>query len=137
MLALTHDPIEPDALLRAVKRPDCGGVVLFLGTVRDLTDRQVTVALEYEAYTGMAEKEMHTIADEARKRWPIGGLAVAHRLGRLNIADVAVGVAVSCPHRADAFDAARYVIDEIKKRVPIWKRDHTPDGEAAWVHPGA
>lgn len=137
MLSLTHEPIEPAALLRAVKRPDCGGLVLFLGTVRDLTDRQVTVALEYEAYAGMAEKELNKIADEARKRWPIGGLAVAHRLGRLNIADVAVGVAVSCPHRADAFDAARYVIDEIKKRVPIWKRDHTPDGAAAWVHPGA
>jgi molybdopterin synthase catalytic subunit len=137
MLSLTHEPIEPAALLRAVKRPDCGGLVLFLGTVRDLTDRQVTVALEYEAYAGMAEKELNKIADEARKRWPIGGLSVAHRLGRLNIADVAVGVAVSCPHRADAFDAARYVIDEIKKRVPIWKRDHTPDGEAAWVHPGA
>jgi molybdopterin synthase catalytic subunit len=137
MLSLTHEPIQPDALLRAVVRPDCGGLVLFLGTVRDLTDQTVTVALEYEAYAGMAEKELAKIADEARKRWPVGGLAIAHRLGRLNVTDVAVGVAVSCPHRAEAFDAARFVIDEIKKRVPIWKRDHTPEGAAAWVHPGA
>ena len=137
MLTLTHDPIDPAALLQAVMRRDCGGVVLFLGTVRDLTDGNMTMALEYEAYAGMAEKELCDIAEQAHGRWPIGALAVVHRLGKLAIMDVAVGVAVSCPHRGDAFEAARFVIDEVKKRVPIWKRDHTPDGTAAWVHPGA
>ncbi len=137
MLALTHEQIEPDKLLQAVIRRDCGGIVLFLGTVREITEGRTTVALEYEAYAGMAEKELHAIESDARKQWPIVAMAVAHRLGKLDIMDIAVGVAVSCPHRADAFDAARFVIDEVKKRVPIWKRDHTPDGTAAWVHPGA
>jgi molybdopterin synthase catalytic subunit len=137
MLTLTHNPIEPAALLQTVMQRDCGGVVLFLGTVRDLTDGRVTTALEYEAYAGMAEKELGDIAEQARERWPIGAVAVAHRLGKLDIMDIAVGVAVSCPHRSDAFEAARYIIDEVKKRAPIWKRDHTPDGTAVWVHPGA
>ncbi len=137
MLTLTHESIEPAALLQAVMCRDCGGVVLFLGTVRELTNGQATVALEYEAYAGMAEKELHAIEANARERWPIGAMAVVHRLGKLDIMDIAVGVAVSCPHRADAFEAARFVIDEVKKRVPIWKRDHTPEGTAVWVHPGA
>lgn len=137
MLSLTHDRIEPSKLLQSVARPDCGGSVLFLGTVRDLTDGKATDALEYEAHAGMAEKVLAQIAEEAQGRWPIGGLAVSHRLGRLSINDVAVAVAVSCPHRAEAFAAARFVIDEIKKRVPIWKREHVPDGPATWIHPGA
>ena len=137
MLTLLHEAIDPAKLLKAVTRPDCGGVILFLGTVRDLTDGQATTALEYEAYAGMVEKELATIAAAARQRWPIGELAVVHRLGKLDIMDIAVAVAVSCPHRGDAFEACRFVIDELKQKVPIWKRDHTPDGAAAWVHPGA
>lgn len=136
MLALTAEPIEPAALLNAVMRPNCGGVVLFLGTVRDLTLGQPTVALEYEAHSTMTENELLKIVNESKSKWPVGGIAVAHRLGYLDISEIAVGVAVSCPHRTDAFAAAKYVIDEIKKRAPIWKRDHTPDGASAWVHPG-
>ena len=133
MIGLTHDPIDPARLLEEVRRPGCGGVVLFLGTVRDLTGSERTTALEYESHAGMAQKELEAIADEARSRWPIGGLAVVHRLGLLPVGEIAVGVAGSCPHRAEAFAAVQFVVDELKRRATIWKKDHTPDGPGRWV----
>jgi len=103
--------------------------------VRDLTGDQVTVALDYEAYAGMATKKLEEIESDVRDRWPIGNLVMIHRLGRLEIGDVSVAVAVSCPHRSDAFAACRHAIDRLKELVPIWKREHRPDGSADWVHP--
>ena len=120
-----------------MRRPDCGGVVLFLGTVRDLTGDQVTVALDYEAYPGMAEKKMAEIEAETRARWPVGEIVLVHRLGRLAVAEVSVAAAVSCPHRADAFEACRFAIDRLKEVVPIWKKENWADGSTEWVHPGA
>src|SRR3989442_12950749 len=105
MVRLTTEPIEQNAFTEQVRRPDCGGVVTFLGTVRDLTDGQVTVALDYEAYPGMAEKKMAEIERETRGRWPIGEMAMVHRLGHLEVGEGSGAVAVSCPHRAGAFDA--------------------------------
>jgi molybdopterin synthase catalytic subunit len=137
MLSLTHDPIDYEALTESVRRPGCGAVVLFLGTVRDLTGERVTVALDYEAYPGLAEKTMAEIEADTRGRWPVGELAMAHRLGRLGVGDVSVAVAVSCPHRADAFEACRHAIDRLKELVPIWKRENWADGRTEWVHPGS
>src|SRR5438477_12612744 len=104
MIRLTHDPIDYHALTELVRRPHCGGVVLFLGTVRDLTGDKVTVALDYEAYPAMAEKKMAEIEADTRARWPVGEIAMVHRLGRLVIGEVSVALAVSCPYCAQAFD---------------------------------
>ncbi len=135
MIRLTTDAIDHAALTEQVRRPDCGGVVLFLGTVRDLTDGRTTVALDYEAYLAMAEKKLAEIEQEARRRWPIGEIALVHRLGRLGVSEVSVAVAVSCPHRAEAFEACRYAIDRLKELVPIWKKENWADGSTEWVHP--
>src|SRR5260370_8985571 len=105
MIQLTHDPIDYHALTEQVRRADCGGVGLFLGRVRDLTDGKVPTALDYEAYPGMAEKKMAEIEQDTRTRWPVGGMAMVHRLGHLDVGDVSVAVAVSCPHRGEAFAA--------------------------------
>ena len=135
MTALTPDPIDVAALTAAVQSPHCGAVCLFLGTVRDLTGDDVTAFLEYEAYAPMAEAKLAEIEAEARHRWPVGEIAMAHRVGRLGVGEVAVAVAVSCPHRADAFAACRYAIDAVKELVPIWKKEISPDGTGEWVHP--
>jgi len=137
MIRLTHDPIDHAALTEAVRRPGCGAVALFLGTVRDLTGDQVTVALDYEAYPQMAEKKLSLVEEETRSRWPVGDMAVVHRLGHLEVGDVSVAVAVSCPHRAEAFEACRYAIDRLKQVVPIWKKENGPGGPGDWVHPNA
>lgn len=137
MFRLTRDAIDYTALTDGVRTPHCGAVVLFLGTVRDMTGQQVTAFLDYEAYGPMAEKKLAEIEAEARTRWPIGAIAVVHRLGRLDVGDVSVAVAVSCPHRGDAFDACRYVIDTLKELVPIWKKENAPDGTGEWVHQSA
>jgi molybdopterin synthase catalytic subunit len=135
MIRLTQDAIDHSALTESVRRPNCGAVVTFLGTVRDLTGEQVTVALDYEAYPGMAEKKLAEIEADTRARWPVGELAIVHRLGRLEVGEVSVAVALSCPHRGEAFAACKHAIDRLKELVPIWKREHGPSGSTEWVHP--
>ena len=137
MIRLTRDPIDHAALTESVRRPGCGAVVTFLGTVRDVTGNEVTVALDYEAYGPMAEKKLAEIEAEVRRRWPVGDVAMVHRLGRLGVGEVSVAVAVSCPHRAEAFDACRFAVDTLKELVPIWKRENFADGRTEWQHPGA
>lgn len=136
MITLTHDPIDYHALTESVRHDSCGAVVLFLGTVRDLTGEMVTIALDYDAYPAMATQKMIEIADDTRRRWPVGAIALVHRLGRLGVGEVSVAVAVSCPHRGEAFDACRHAIDRLKELVPIWKRENWADGRTEWVHPG-
>jgi molybdopterin synthase catalytic subunit len=135
MIQLTTEPIDYHALTEQVRRNDCGAVVTFLGTVRELTDGKLTVALDYEAYPAMAEKKMAEIEAETRQRWPVGEIALIHRLGHLELGDLSVAVAVSCPHRGQAFDACRYAIDRLKEIVPIWKKENWADGRTEWVHP--
>lgn len=135
MIQLTTEPIDHAALTEQVRRTDCGAVVTFLGTVRDLTDGRVTVALDYEAYPTMAEKKMAEIEVETRERWPVGEMVMVHRLGHLGQGEVSVAVAVSCPHRAQAFEACRFAIDRLKEIVPIWKKENWADGSTEWVHP--
>jgi molybdopterin synthase catalytic subunit len=137
MIHLTKNIINYQALTEQIRRSDCGAVVLFLGTVRDLTGDRLTVTLDYEAYPAMAEKKMAEIEAETRKRWPIGDIIMEHRLGHLEVGDISVAVAVSCPHRAQAFEACRYAIDRLKELVPIWKKENWADGSSEWVHPGA
>ena len=136
MTLLTHDPIDADALTRSVASPRAGAVVLFLGTVRGVTGDEVTLALEYDAYAPLAEARLAKLEADVRGRWPVIGVALVHRLGRLEVGEVSVAVAVSSPHRVDAFEAAKYAIDTLKADVPIWKKDVAPAGDA-WVHPEA
>ena len=135
MIQLTQQPIDYFSLTEQVRRADCGAVVAFLGTVRDLTAGRVTVALDYEAYPAMAEKKLAEIEKETRQRWPVGEIVLVHRLGHLEVGAVSVAVAVSCPHRAQAFEACRYAIDRLKEIVPIWKKENWADGSTEWAHP--
>ena len=135
MFALTHAPIDYHALTESVRRPGCGAVCLFLGTVRDLTGDDVTAFLEYEAYPPMAEKKLADIEADVRRRWPVGDVALVHRLGKLAVGEISVAVAVSSPHRAEAFEAGRFAIDTLKQVVPVWKKDVAPDGSTTWSDP--
>lgn len=134
MVELTHEPIDYHALTERVRRHDCGAVVIFLGTVREMTDGRQTVALDYQAYPEMAERKLGEVEAETRERWPLGDIMMVHRLGHLELGDVSVAVAVSCPHRAQAFEACRYAIDRLKEVVPIWKKENWADGSTEWVH---
>jgi molybdopterin synthase catalytic subunit len=134
MFRLTREVIDYATLSESVRSPRCGAVVLFLGTVRDLTGEHVTAFLDYEAYAPMAEKKLEEIEAEVRRRWPIGEVAMVHRLGRLDVGEVSVAVAVSCPHRKEAFEACAYAINTLKELVPIWKKENAPDGTGEWVH---
>lgn len=137
MVRLTNEPIDFTALTESVRGPHWGAVVLFLGTVRDLTGDERTEFLEYEAYPAMAGKKLAEVETELRTTWPtVGGVSLVHRIGKLDVGEVSVAVAVSAPHRVDAFAAARFGIDAIKDRVPIWKKETAPDGTAAWVEGG-
>ncbi len=136
MIRLTPDPIDYTELAESVRSTASGAVVLFLGTVRELTGGRRTVALDYDAYGPMAEVKLQELETEARGRWPVDQLAIVHRVGHLELGEVSVAVAVSCPHRHDAFDAARFLIDTLKVTVPIWKKENWSDGTTEWVHPG-
>jgi molybdopterin synthase catalytic subunit len=136
MIRLTSDPIDYEKLTQSVRSTASGAVVLFLGTVRELTEGRRTVALDYDAYGPMAEVKLQELETEARGRWPIDRLAIVHRVGHLELGEVSVAVAVSCPHRDDAFEAARFLIDTLKVTVPIWKKENWSDGTTEWVHPG-
>jgi molybdopterin synthase catalytic subunit len=135
MIRLTREPIDTEALLQRVASPDAGAVVLFLGTTREMTDGRQTVTLDYEAYDTMAEKKIAELETEARHRWPLVECEIVHRLGRVPLAEASVAIAVSTPHRADAFAAGQWLIDTLKRDVPIWKQEHWADGTSEWVHP--
>ena len=131
---ITASPIDPKALKRALESDDVGACVTFEGWVRDHNDGEAVVALEYEAHAAIAEQEGSTIIEEARERFAIGSARCEHRIGKLAIGDCAVWVGVSAAHRGAAFDACRYIIDETKRRVPIWKKEHYRDGHSGWVN---
>lgn len=136
MIALTRQIIDTAELLRQVNSPQAGAVVLFLGTVRERTGDRRTVALDYEGYPPMAEQKLAELEAEARRRWPVIECALVHRLGHLELGEASVAVAVSTPHRRDAFEAGQWLIDALKVEVPIWKQENWDDGTQAWVHPG-
>lgn len=133
LIEVSESAIDPSALVAAVTRPDTGAVVVFLGTVRDHSEGRTGVtSLEYEAYREVVEAKIAEIVEEARDRWALGKVAAVHRIGTLGVGEASVGVAVSSEHRPEAFAAAGYLIDELKKRAPIWKKEHWSGG-AEWV----
>jgi molybdopterin synthase catalytic subunit len=132
MVRLQAGSIDVAALLSETRGDGDGAIALFLGTVRNLNAGRRVLFLEYEAYPGMAEREMERIAAEALSRFGVTQVAIVHRVGRLAIGDVSVAVVVAAPHRAAAMDACRFAIDAVKVSVPIWKREHG-DGGAVWI----
>ena len=132
---LVRAPIDANRLLARVSRPANGAVLLFVGLVRDVNDGRAVSGIEYSAYEPMAARELADIAAEAAQRFGVTDVAIEHRLGELALEEASVGIAVAHPHRAEAYDASRWVIEEIKRRVPIWKREHYTDGTREWVDP--
>jgi molybdopterin synthase catalytic subunit len=130
MMHLTRAPLDINALLTEVQGPERGGTCAFLGTVR--TDDGVT-AIDYSAYEAMALDEIERILGEARARWPEARVTLQHRLGEIPAGDASIAIAAAAPHREEAFNACRYVIEEVKKRLPIWKKELYADGTAHWT----
>ena len=133
--ALVTGPIDTSALIAEVASHRHGATVLFVGTVRDVNEGRAVSGMEYSAYRTMAARELDDIAAEAAARFQTRDIAVEHRLGTLSLGDASVAIAVAHPHRGEAFDAARFVIEELKRRVPIWKLEHYVDGTREWVDP--
>jgi molybdopterin synthase catalytic subunit len=136
MIEISEAPIDHAAIVDRVRSNQAGAVCSFLGTVREMTGDRRTTLLEYEAYPVMALGKMAELEKQARERWPILEAAIVHRVGRLDLGEISVIVAVSCPHRGDSFEACRWLIDRLKQEVPIWKREVWADGNEEWVHPG-
>ncbi|MCC6509630.1 MAG: molybdenum cofactor biosynthesis protein MoaE [Pirellulaceae bacterium] len=134
MVELTTEPIDTVAMLATVTKPNCGAEVLFVGTTRQWTGDVETRYLEYDGYVEMAQKMLESLEADARARWPLVEVVLVHRLGRVDIAQASVAVAVGSAHRDAAFSAARWLIDQIKEHVPIWKCEHG-QSQAQWVHP--
>ena len=132
MFKVTTDVLSIDEAYDAVRRPGCGAVALFIGTVRDHHDGKKVTKISYSAFKEMAEKEFIGIAAEAEKRWKVGAVYIAHRTGALQIGDASVVIAVSSAHRAEAFEGCRYAIETLKKMAPIWKEEFYETGKA-WI----
>jgi molybdopterin synthase catalytic subunit len=132
LLALVRDPIDPDALIRHVRAAEDGAVVTFDGRVRNHSHGRQTLYLDYEAYESMALGKIREIAGQMHEKFPIHLVAIAHRLGRLEIGETSVFIAVSSVHRPAAFDACRFAIDTLKRTVPVWKKEYFEDG-AVWA----
>lgn len=133
--AIVSQPIDPQRVLDAVADVSTGATALFVGTVRNVHDGRPVTGIEYHAYAAMAERELRSIAEETVSQFGVRGIAILHRVGYLALGETSVAIAASHPRRAAAFDAARHLIEEIKRRVPIWKREHYEDGTREWVDP--
>jgi molybdopterin synthase catalytic subunit len=131
-IQLTRDPLQRENLIARIAHPSVGGIVVFEGVVRDNARGKQIRYLEYEVYVEMAEQQIRAIIEEARERWQIERVAVAHRFGRLEIGEASVIIVVATPHRSEAFEACRFIIDTLKTTVPIWKKEVATNGES-WV----
>ncbi len=136
MIELIQDPINTDTVLKSVASTKAGAVVLFLGTTREFTAGRQTASLDYESYGEMAQGKMQELEAEARQRWSLIEVTLVHRLGHVGLGEASVAIAVSSPHRGDAFTAGQWLIDTLKEIVPIWKKENWADGTSEWVHPG-
>ena len=134
MFKVTKEPLNVQEVNTLVKRSTDGAVVTFDGIVRDNFDGRAVRYLEYEAYAEMAEKKMGEIATEVRQKFAVGKIAMVHRIGRLEIGESSIVIAVAAPHRHAAFEACAYAMDRVKEEVPVWKKECFVDGEAHWVH---
>lgn len=135
MVELTHNPIQAADLMAKIGSTQAGGQVLFLGTTRQWTNGRATLWLDYECYHEMALKKMTEIEQEAHRRWPLVASCIVHRLGRVELGEASVGIAVASAHRGPAFEACHWLIDTLKQVVPIWKKENWADGQSEWVHP--
>jgi molybdopterin synthase catalytic subunit len=135
MSVLTRDPVSVEHLLADIASPECGGTCVFLGTVRSGPAEHGVTAIEYSGYEQMVEAEFARVLAEVRERWPAVRYQVRHRLGLVRVGEASVGIATAAPHRVQAFEACRYIIEAVKQRVPIWKRELRADGTAVWVDP--
>ena len=126
-------PIGPEEVLSGLTTPQDGACLLFLGVVRDHNLGRSVSGLDYEVYEEMAEKTLRAIVAEASHRFGTDRINVLHRVGALRVGEISTAIAVATPHRAEAYDASRYIMEELKERLPIWKREHYLDGESAWV----
>ena len=136
MIELTTEPIDYNQLTESVRDHAAGAVTLFLGTVREFTRGVQTSWLEYEAYPDMARASMAELEAEACQKFTVTKIAISHRTGTMALGEISVAIAVSSPHRDQAFEAGRWLIDTLKERVPIWKKEHFADGREEWQHPG-
>ena len=132
MIRITSEPLNPQEVTDLVSKGSNGAVITFLGTTRDFSEGRDVLYLEYEAYQPMAENMLRQIVEEVRERWGIEDMAVAHRIGRLEVGEISLVVALASPHRKEAFEASQYAMDRIKTIVPIWKKEVFQGGEA-WV----
>lgn len=132
MYEIVKEPIDTEAVIQKVIRREAGAITTFLGIAREWTRGRKTIYLEYDAYIPMAEKKLAEIGDEVKEKWSETEVAVTHRIGRLDISETAVCIAVSSPHRKAAYEANEYIIERIKQIVPIWKKEHWEDGET-WI----
>jgi molybdopterin synthase catalytic subunit len=132
VIQITRDALDRDALVAAVSHPGVGGIVIFEGVVRDNARGKQIRYLEYDVYPEMAIQQIRTIIAEAEKLWGVERVAVAHRIGRIEIGEASVMIVVATPHRAEAFEACHYIIDTLKTTVPIWKKEVATNGEE-WV----
>jgi molybdopterin synthase catalytic subunit len=136
MIHLTHEPIDTDELLARVRDPRAGAILLFVGVTREFTNDRQTAHLEYECYPEMAQAKLEELVSQVRERWEVCDIALVHRLGRVDLKEASVAIAVSSPHRKTAFEAGEWLIDTLKRVVPIWKCENWADGRKEWVHPG-
>lgn len=135
MIEITQQPIDLNVLVPMVNHPDCGAMVMFVGATRQHTGEIETAYLEYEAYDQLALHKMKELESLARARWPLRSVVMVHRLGKVEVMEPSVAVLVASPHRKEAFEAAKWLIDELKHQVPIWKREHYVQRGAEWIHP--
>ncbi len=135
MIELTEHPIDTAAVLASVSSKQAGANLMFVGTTREFTGERQTVQLNYDAYGSMALKQMKSLAEQARAQWPLLECSIVHRLGTVGLGEASVAIAVSAAHRETAFAAGRWLIDELKIAVPIWKQENWADGNTEWIHP--
>ena len=135
MTYITRDALSVERLVAEVAGATLGGTCVFLGTVRNGPDEQGVTAIEYSAYEEMVEAEFGRLLADARGRWPDARIVVRHRLGTIPVGEASIAIVAAAPHRAQAFEACRYVIEEVKRRVPVWKKELRVDGSEVWVDP--
>lgn len=135
MICIQSEAIDVSALVQAIGHENAGAIVLFVGTTRKLTGGRETVSLEYDCYEAMAISELEKLSQAAIDRWSLTGCGVVHRIGVVAIGEASVALAVSSPHRAASYEASRWIMDQLKQKVPIWKKEQWTDGSTDWVHP--
>jgi len=135
MIQITKNPIDTQSVLNSVADHRTGATLLFLGTTREFTGDKQTATLEYECYEEMAVAKLTELRDQSMEKWPLIGCSIVHRVGNVGLGEASVAIAVSSPHRADAFESGCWLIDTLKEIVPIWKKELWADGTSEWTNP--